>query len=94
MQCVVYYFREIISSKNESLNSDLIAIQMPHGWIIQDESSQTKALSNPAESVFASGSKGLVFKRNNIASFAKELIVTMLCCFLITKLIKFASQCL
>lgn len=94
MQCIVYYFREIISCKNESLNRDLIAIQMPHGWIIQDESKQTTARSNRVEAVFASGSKGLVFKRNNIDSFAKEIIVTMLCYFLITKLIKFAFQSL
>lgn len=54
----------------------------------------SKALSNPAEAAFASGSEGLVFKRTNTASFGKEIIVNNVVLFPDYKVDHFASQSL
>lgn len=58
--------------RNESLNRDLIVIQMPHEYT-QDESKQTKALSSRAQAVSAAGSKDLIFQRNNVPALPKKL---------------------
>lgn len=70
MHCLLLLVKRIFRQRPNN-NSDAT-------WIYSEQEQQTKELSSQVQAVFASGSKGIHFKRNNLASFAKEITGTML----------------